>query len=100
MTIVLKLADGGTQVAETGDFTIAPDKMANPFIVKVTIYSNTGKKMAKWSRKNARKYIKNFVPPVPTEQTEEVPVETIMQDSVPEQSAPAEAPTPEQTPTA
>ena len=92
MTIVLKLADGGTQVAETGDFTIAPDKLANPFIVKVTIYSNTGKKLAKWSRKNARKYIKNFVPPVaPTEETEEeIPIESIMQDSEPEQTLPTE----------
>lgn len=92
MTIVLKLADGGTQVAETGDFTIVPDKLANPFIVKVTIYSNTGKKLAKWSRKNARKYIINFVPPVePTEETEEeIPIESIMQDSEPEQTLPTE----------
>lgn len=74
MTVILNMTDGGTQLFETNNFAIVPEKMANPFIVKIRVFDNKGKKIASWKRKNARAYMKNFVPPVEPEQTE-APVE-------------------------
>ena len=37
--------------------------MANPFIVKIRVLDDNGKKIATWKRKNARAYMKNFIPP-------------------------------------
>ena len=98
MTVILNMADGGTQLFETNNFAIVPEKMANPFIVKIRIFDNKGKKIASWKRKNARAYMKNFVPPVEPEQTEApVEAEPVEEQTVFVREEEKAEPAPEQT---
>ena len=98
MTVILNMTDGGTQLFETNNFAIVPEKMANPFIVKIRVFDDKGKKIASWKRKNARAYMKNFVPPVEPEHTEApVEAEPVEEQTVYVREEEKAEPAPEQT---
>ena len=104
MTVILNMADGGTQLFETNNFAIVPEKMANPFIVKIRVLDDNGKKIASWKRKNARAYMKNFVPPTTlvqgnpeTEVAEKKEAEPVEEQTVYVREEEKAEPAPEQT---
>ena len=69
MIVVNTLANGNKEIFQTGNYIIGTKKDLHPIILKSVVMSDTGKKIAKISRRN-KWYYKHFV--FPTEKVQQL----------------------------
>lgn len=71
MTVKLLLVNGYIELAKTDKYRLVPVKEMHPDILKVWVYSDKGKLLAKRQRLFKKFYVKYKYKPLPIEETEQ-----------------------------